>query len=176
MSKLPLGSLAIQAPSLQPHVVHVSPSTCHDLSLFKELMKEYRKLDDSIVVRLNRTNAQFRDRQRTGETNNLKGNVDDQTCAYMWQQLVENWKRRAEIIEYCVSVVDQPNDPSSQRTSSATMFAEDVKRNQVRNEVVVETIVRQRTLDAFRSRCKYFIPPLSDADARKWWDSAQRRS
>ncbi len=30
-----LGSLAIQAPSLAPQTVHVSPSTCHDLSVFK---------------------------------------------------------------------------------------------------------------------------------------------
>ena len=31
----PLGSLAIQAPSLTPQLVHVSPATCHNLSLFK---------------------------------------------------------------------------------------------------------------------------------------------
>ena len=35
-SKQPqLGSLAIQAPSLTPKTVHVSPSTCHDVSVFK---------------------------------------------------------------------------------------------------------------------------------------------
>lgn len=26
---------------------------------------------------------------------------------------------------------------------------------------------------AFRSRCKYFEPPLTDADARRWWDAAR---
>jgi hypothetical protein len=31
----PLGSLAVQAPSLTPQLVHVSPATCHNLSLFK---------------------------------------------------------------------------------------------------------------------------------------------
>lgn len=30
-----LGSLAIQAPIQPPQIVHVSASTCHDLSLFK---------------------------------------------------------------------------------------------------------------------------------------------
>lgn len=30
-----LGSLAVQAPSLTPQIVRVSPSTCQDLSLFK---------------------------------------------------------------------------------------------------------------------------------------------
>ena len=35
-SKQPqLGSLAIQAPSLTPKTVHVTPSTCHDISVFK---------------------------------------------------------------------------------------------------------------------------------------------
>jgi len=87
-------------------------------------------------MRINRTNAQFRDRDRLGATG--KGNVQEQACAYLWQELVgarrninpiitlealiifffpfllplfhiwskANWKRRAEIIDYCVHVVD----------------------------------------------------------------------
>jgi hypothetical protein len=73
-------------------------------------------------MRLNRTNAQFRDRDRLGETG--KGSVQDQACAYFWKELVgeveqisdfawllktrlpENWKRRTEIVEYCASVAD----------------------------------------------------------------------
>jgi hypothetical protein len=31
----PLGSLAVQATSLTPQLVHVSPVTCHNLSVFK---------------------------------------------------------------------------------------------------------------------------------------------
>jgi hypothetical protein len=104
-SKSPvLGSLAVQAPSLTPLVVHVSASTCHNLSLFKgqtstathvivcpltrrpDLLKEYRRLDDSILMRLNRTDAQFRDRDRLGAAG--KGSVQDQSCIYMWKELV----------------------------------------------------------------------------------------
>ncbi|THH20309.1 hypothetical protein EW146_g1010 [Bondarzewia mesenterica] len=210
----PLGSLALQAPSLTPQIVHVSPSTCHDLSLFKgmptiifwpnhacsasddddprsrrhdptELMKEYRKLDDAITMRLNRTTAQFRDRDRLGMGG--KGSVQDQACAYLWKELVENWKRRTDVIEYCVGVVDQSmeqkrqalgesaGDPTAQRKIQGALFADEVKRNQVRNELSVEKIVRQRSFDAFSSRCRYFEPPLSDIDARKWWDAAQSR-
>ncbi|KZT12570.1 uncharacterized protein LAESUDRAFT_718842 [Laetiporus sulphureus 93-53] len=178
-----LGSLAVQAPLLTPKTVHVTPSTCHDLSLFKDLLNEYRKLDDSITMRLNRTTAQFRDRDRMGLGG--KGNVEDQACAQIWRELVANWKRRTEIVEYCVSVVDKSMDekrsslatgeydPASQRQIQGALFAEEVKRNQVHNELTVETIVRRRSLDAFRSRCKYFEPPFSEADARKWWDAAQ---
>lgn len=49
-------------------------------------MREYRKLDDSITMRLNRTNAQFRDRDRLGL--GAKGNVQEQACAYLWEELI----------------------------------------------------------------------------------------
>ncbi len=50
-----------------------------------DLMNQYRKLDDSITMRLNRTNAQFRDLDRLGVTH---GNVQDQACAHLWKDLV----------------------------------------------------------------------------------------
>ncbi|KAH9938272.1 caffeine-induced death protein 2-domain-containing protein [Fomitopsis serialis] len=178
-----LGSLAIQAPSLAPKTVHVSASTCHDLSLFKDLLKEYRRLDDSITMRLNRTTAQFRDRNRLGLGD--KGTVEDEACMQSGRNLsVTNWTRRTEIVGYCVGVVDQSmegkrmaldaetNDPAAQRRIQGALYAEEVKRNQVHNELVVEQIVRKRSLDAFRSRCKYFQPSMTDADARQWWDAA----
>ncbi|KAI0322438.1 caffeine-induced death protein 2-domain-containing protein [Amylostereum chailletii] len=179
-----LGSLAFQAPSSSPQFVHVSSSTCHDLSSFKELLKEYRKLDDAVPMRLNRTLAQFRDRDRVGAGG--KGSIQDQACAHLWKDLVENWKRRTEIIGYCVQVMDQSmgekrksmdeqeGDPSAQRRIQGALFAEEVKRNQVHNELVVEKIIRQRSLDAFSSRCRYFQPPLTDAEARQWWEGAAR--
>ncbi|CAL1700955.1 unnamed protein product [Somion occarium] len=146
-------------------------------------MKEYRKLDDSITMRLNRTTAQFRDRDRLGLGG--KETIQDQACAYMWKELVENWKRRTEIIEYCVGVVDKSMEekkltlqqestvPAVQRQIQGALYAEEVKRNMIHNELTVEQIVRNRSLDAFRSRCKYFEPPMTDAEARKWWDRAQ---
>ncbi|PSS05376.1 hypothetical protein PHLCEN_2v3865 [Hermanssonia centrifuga] len=147
-------------------------------------MNQYRKLDDSITMRLNRTNAQFRDLDRLGVTH---GNVQDQACAHLWKDLVENWKRRTEIIEYCVTVVDQSKEekqeslektdaePSAQRKIRAELYSEQVKRNQINNELSVEKIVRNRSLDAFRSRCKFFEPPSTDDEARKWWDAAKAR-
>lgn len=50
-----------------------------------DLLKEYRKLDDTINMRLNRTNAQFRDRDREGKG---KGNVQDEACLYLWRNLI----------------------------------------------------------------------------------------
>ena len=52
---------------------------------------------------------------------------------------VENWKRRTEIVSYCVDVVDktmeekrqsvlnQASDPSAQRQTQATLYADEVK-------------------------------------------------
>lgn len=119
-------------------------------------MKEYRRLDDTITMRLNRTNAQFRDRDRQGLGGG--GNVEEQACAQIWRELmgtfghemlplprcidsfsVANWKRRTEIINYCVGVVDQSmdekrrsldtegNDPTQQRRTQGALYAEDVK-------------------------------------------------
>lgn len=49
-------------------------------------MKEYRKLDDSITMRLNRTIAQYRDMDRVGPVG--KGTVEDQACLQVWRELV----------------------------------------------------------------------------------------
>ncbi|KAI0347198.1 hypothetical protein BDW22DRAFT_503602 [Trametopsis cervina] len=179
MPQIQQAGLAGQASSLK---VNVTPSTCHNLSLFKDIMSQYRKLDDTIIMSLNRTNAKFRDLERIGAS---KGNVQDQACAHLWKDLVENWTRRTEIVNYCVSVVDQSleekraslqsvdDDPAAQRKIKGLLYADEVKRNQFHNELAVEKIVRNRSLQAFNSRCRYFEPPLSDVQARKWWDAAQ---
>jgi len=52
-----------------------------------DIMKEYRKLDDTIVMRLNRANASMRDRDRI---HGLDANrtLQDETCEYIWRELV----------------------------------------------------------------------------------------
>ncbi|KAF5393671.1 hypothetical protein D9757_000042 [Collybiopsis confluens] len=132
-----LGSLGIQAPSLTPQIVYVSSETCMDLSLFKAIMREYRALDDGIHMRLNRTLAfeQERLRQKT----NLGKSVEAQACLRLWQELVSNWGRRNQLIEYCVTVVDQSTkvkqgildsrdtSPSAMRKARAEEYSEQVK-------------------------------------------------
>ena len=50
-------------------------------------MKEYRKLDDSVTMRLNRNMAQFRDRERVGSGSGVAG-MQAEACGYFWNQLV----------------------------------------------------------------------------------------
>ena len=103
-----LGSQAIYSPAKSTRSITIDPSTCHNFSLFKggiasyyhcliwlisvlfrrsELMREYRKVDDTVTMRLNRTVAQFRDRARTSASERSK-NPEEEACAYFWQDLV----------------------------------------------------------------------------------------
>ncbi|SRR5216684_1997954 len=63
----------------------LSPPSFHTFALL-EVLKEYRKLDDAVTTRINRTTAQFRDRDRLGASG--KGSVQEQACAYLWKELV----------------------------------------------------------------------------------------
>jgi hypothetical protein len=127
----------------QPQLVHrqtveVTAATCHNLSLFKgmkctflvtqrwptfaEILKEYRKLDDTIVMRLNRANARMRDHNRH-QTTNGEQTLQDQACHNVWRELVgklyfyryeprtiicaANWTRRRQLIGFCGDVMDQ---------------------------------------------------------------------
>ncbi|GLB33798.1 putative caffeine-induced death protein 2 [Lyophyllum shimeji] len=176
----PLGSLALQAPQ-SPQVVHVSPSTCHDLSVFKEILREYRRLDDTITMRLNRANAAMRDSDRAESS---AGNIQEQACSNIWRELVGNWKRRTELVGYCVRVVDQSlaekrsvleddgEDASARRQAQGQIYAEEVKRTQIHNELRVEAIIRKRAVEAFRSRCRFFVPPVTDHEGRDIWEKA----
>ncbi|KAJ7591085.1 caffeine-induced death protein 2-domain-containing protein [Mycena floridula] len=176
-----LGSRAVQTgPSVH---VQVGPQTCHDLSLFKDLLKEYRKLDDSITMRLNRANAFVRDQEREGSRNTTKNtSIQDEACLALWQDLVGNWSRRTKLINYCVNVMDESVDekqkavqqqvaelPSQKRKLEGAMYEDEVKARAVRDELTVEKLVRNRTMTAFRSRCKYFTPPLNTEEARQIW-------
>ncbi len=50
-----------------------------------DLLKEYRKLDDTATTRLDRMTAQFRDWERGSARS---GKVQDEACVYFWKQLV----------------------------------------------------------------------------------------
>lgn len=52
---------------------------------FLDIMREYRKVDDGITMRMNRNGARFRDRAREGR--GLSGS-EEESCAYFWKELV----------------------------------------------------------------------------------------
>lgn len=62
--------------------------------------------------------------------------------------------------------------PDPQRVDGRADRATTVYRRWVSRWSGWQAEVHDVVLPAFRSQCKYFEPPLSDADARKWWDAA----
>ena len=122
---------------------------------FTDILKEYRRLDDTIIMRLNRANALARDAERGRHGEAGGDNAQNQACVAVFRELVgashvsyllsrsshllENWKRRTKLVDYCVSVADRsldqkreafannpPSDPSSQRKAQAEIFAQEV--------------------------------------------------
>lgn len=54
-----------------------------------DIMKEYRRLDDTITMRLNRNNAQWRDKDRMAGAAGIPSSVaSDAACESFWQELV----------------------------------------------------------------------------------------
>ncbi|GAW05298.1 coiled-coil domain-containing protein 58 [Lentinula edodes] len=131
--------------------------------MFKAVLRSYRGLDDTINMRLNRTAAFMHDQERQ-KVSRSKLSAEEQACSRLWQELVSNWSRRKELIEYCVGVVDKSNEekqeivdsqtssPSEVRKARAEKYSQEVKRDQIHKELSVETIVKQRSIDVFRSR------------------------
>ncbi|KAL1932809.1 hypothetical protein VTP01DRAFT_8487 [Rhizomucor pusillus] len=125
----------------------LSPSTCYNLSFFKEIMKELRRVDDNIIPRLNST-----------DTHSQKA------CGQFFAELAEAYKKREEAVNYCLKVMDEQiekknklleEDPDDFDTKSS-LFTDESKRRMIANELVVEDIVRERSLQVFRSKCKVF--------------------
>ncbi|KAG5652424.1 hypothetical protein H0H81_005020, partial [Sphagnurus paluster] len=120
------------------------------------ILREYRRLDDTITMRMNRANAAMRDIDRI---DNKTGNIQDQACLNIWRELVGNWKRRTKLVDYCVLVVDQSltekrrileddgQDGAAKRKAQAEMYQKQVQRTQVHNELKVESIVRKRAIE-----------------------------
>jgi Caffeine-induced death protein 2 len=79
------------------HLQRLSITHCRirDLPLddaFVDVMREYRKLDDSVTMRMNRNGALFRQASRSSSRASsgpsLDSGVDNEACLYFWRQLV----------------------------------------------------------------------------------------
>jgi hypothetical protein len=72
--------------ALQPAVAAYYQTLTHH-SIPIDILKEYRRLDDTILMRLNRANAVVRDQERIHREKG-GGTVQDQACASLWRELV----------------------------------------------------------------------------------------
>ncbi|KAG0163556.1 hypothetical protein DFQ28_003832 [Apophysomyces sp. BC1034] len=125
----------------------LDPTTCYNFSFFKEIMKELRRVDDNIVPRLNSTDVH-----------------SETACADFFKQLAGAYEKREKAINYCLKVMDDEiqkknklleEDPDDYDTRSS-VFTDESKRRMIANELVVEDIVRDRTLQVFKNKCRVF--------------------
>lgn len=110
-------------------------------------MKSLRSLDDLVVVNLN----SLRGKPSERETNLA-------SCELFRQQLLASYATRTDILETCLPLAEK------QLSESRGQGLEHRKKLELLlNERTVEEIIRLRTAEVFKDRCR----PLSiDAEAR----------
>ncbi|WOO82782.1 Coiled-coil domain-containing protein 58 [Vanrija pseudolonga] len=168
-------------PAPPPRELTVSAETCFNLTVFRDVVRQYRKLDDQVVTRLNRAQAQLRDEARVG-----KGSSPEGMCAKMWLEMISGWTHRQTLLTYCINTVEgsmnakraAAGGPTDERLAAAPGGAhergvreEQAVSDSLHSESAVEAIVRKRTLEVFKSRCPFFTPP--PGRDRGWWDIAE---
>ncbi|KAI8098922.1 caffeine-induced death protein 2 [Halteromyces radiatus] len=125
----------------------LTPSTCSNFSFFKDMLKELRRVDDNIILRLNSTDTH-----------------SEQACGDFFKQLASAYRKREDAVDYCLKVMDAEidrktnllqQDPDDYDTQSS-LFSDETKRRMIANELVVEGIVRDRTIQVFKSKCRVF--------------------
>ncbi|KAE8538286.1 hypothetical protein D1P53_005628 [Cryptococcus gattii VGV] len=166
-------------PAPPPKQVTVTAETCFNLGVFRDIVRQYRKLDDQIIIRLNRAQAELRDRARTSNEGSwISGGVKSMEgaegmCVKMWSEMMAGWAHRQTLLTFCSQTVQ--SSVEGKRNEGAHVRGireEEVLADQLASEESIEAIIRKRTLEAFKSRCPFFTP--SDNTSKAWYNLADR--
>ncbi|CAO3653063.1 unnamed protein product [Cunninghamella echinulata] len=125
----------------------LNPSTCSNFSFFKDMMKELRKVDDNIILRLNSTDTH-----------------SENACGDFFKQLSSAYRKREEAVDYCLKVLDTEIEAKNKKLQEdpddydvqTGLFSDETKRRMIANELIVEDIVRERTIQVFKTKCRVF--------------------
>ena len=180
------------------------------------MLRQFRAVDDSVTLRLNRVLAQTRENGTSAPPSLLQrhdksfmsssatdlgrttyGNaVPEQMCLAFWKELVDLWVRREDTIRYCIEINQQKmeqahaprrsiskddyldldrvpvkEDPRPVLRLSRSEPEAEFTARQMQNELMVERIIRHRSLEAFKSRCRPFQPSDTASDReRAFWE------
>ncbi|CAO0802157.1 unnamed protein product [Mucor circinelloides] len=110
-------------------------------------MKEFRKVDDNIINRLNSTSTQA-----------------EGVCGEFFKQMSEAYAQRDQAIDYCLKLMDEDLDKKNRKLQEDpddfdiknSIFTQESMRQSVSNERYVEEIIRERTLQVFKNKCRAF--------------------
>ncbi|NP_001134455.1 protein MIX23 [Oncorhynchus tshawytscha] len=132
---------------------------CEDFSMFQDVLKVMRNIDDRIVHSLN----------TTVPTVSFSGRVDaSQTCRQLYESLMEAHLSRDRAIKTCIAqtseVVGQLREQRAKDGDNMTtvklLRKEQTKLKLMRSELNVEEVVNDRSLKVFSERCRtHYTPP-----------------
>uniref|UniRef100_A0A3P8WP75 Protein MIX23 n=1 Tax=Cynoglossus semilaevis TaxID=244447 RepID=A0A3P8WP75_CYNSE len=133
---------------------------CEDFSLFQEVLKSMRTIDDRIVHALN----------TTVPTISFSGKVDaTQTCKQLYEsQMMEAHLSRDQAIKSCIAQTsevvgklrEERAKDSDNLAISKQLRKEQTKLKLMQSELNVEEVVNDRSLKVFNERCRiHYTPP-----------------
>ncbi|KAI9168289.1 hypothetical protein H9P43_007661 [Blastocladiella emersonii ATCC 22665] len=140
-------------PTVASTLVTFDRTLCYDFGLFKDVIKELRKVDDNIHLKLNEL---------------------PRGSAAFASALARNYEQRDAWIAGCAAVMDEElasartrlaEEPKDLRRQNAVAEFERKKRL-IANEATVEDILRDRTAQTVRRRCLMSIPGFGPGGAR----------
>ncbi|CAL1597007.1 unnamed protein product [Knipowitschia caucasica] len=126
---------------------------CEDFSLFQEVLKVMRIIDDRIVHSLN----------TTVPTVSFSGKVDaTQTCKQLYETMMEAHLSRDRAIKSCIAqsseVVGQLREAREKDGDNLALLKqlrkEQTKLKLMQSELNVEEVVNDRSLKVFTERCR----------------------
>ncbi|KAM6970921.1 protein MIX23 [Tautogolabrus adspersus] len=132
---------------------------CEDFSMFQEVLKVMRNIDDRIVHSLN----------TTVPTVSFSGKVDaTQTCKQLYESMMEAHLSRDKAIKSCIAqtsqVVGQLRQERAKDSDNLALIKqlrkEQTKLKMMQSELNVEEVVSDRSLKVFNERCRiHYTPP-----------------
>ncbi|KAG5268589.1 hypothetical protein AALO_G00214220 [Alosa alosa] len=132
---------------------------CEDFSMFQDVLKAMRTLDDRIVHALNTTLP----------TASFSGKVDaTQTCKDLYESLIDAHTSRDKAIKTCIAetsaVVGRLREERSKDSDNLSLMKqlrkEQTKLKMMQSELNVEEVVNDRSMKIFVERCRiHYIPP-----------------
>jgi len=98
----------------------VNAETCYNLSYFKDVIREFRKIDDNIILKMNTTNTHSK-----------------AACADFFKELADAYQKREYVIDKCLKILDSEmekkqkalDDDPFDRNLKNQMFVDESKTN-----------------------------------------------
>ncbi|XP_074478178.1 protein MIX23 [Sebastes fasciatus] len=132
---------------------------CEDYSMFQEVLKVMRTIDDRIVHALN----------TAVPTISFSGKVDaTQTCKQLYESMMEAHLTRDKAIKSCIAQtseeVAQLREERAKDSENLALIKqlrkEQTKLKLMQSELNVEEVVNDRSLKVFSERCRiHYTPP-----------------